>query len=229
MNDLSRRRPGTALVARSADVLSGPPVSLAPHETRRAARLRSPDDRRDYLAAHVLVRRAAARLLPADAAPVSLLQRCPGCGEDGHGPPTAQGHPDLHLSLSHARGAVAAAAAWAPVGIDVEPRRGHDPRLRDLWAETMTAAEEDAVGGQDPSTGFRRLWVRKEALVKVGAASLDRLTDVDLSALPLPGVPGVGPGQRWGAWTITDWSDDRHVAAVAALGEVRLEEWRPGR
>lgn len=223
-----RRRPGAALVARTVDVLAGPREPLTAHETRRGARLRSLDDQLDHLAAHLLVRRAAARLLPAGCAPVTLLQQCPECGQDGHGRPSVPEHPGLHVSLSHTRGAVAAVAAWSPVGIDIENRSGTGSRPETLWAETMTAAEEAAVDDQDPASGFRRLWVRKEALVKVGAASLDRLADVDLSALPLPAAPGAGRARRWGSWTLTDWSDDDYVAAVAAAGPVRVEVWRTG-
>lgn len=222
------RRSGAALVARTADVLAGPREPLTAHETRRGARLRSPEDRRDHLAAHLLVRRAAARLLPAGCAPVTLLQHCLECGQDGHGRPSVPEHRGLYVSLSHTRGAVAAAAAWSPVGIDIEPRSGTGPRLETLWGETMTAAEAAAVQVQDPASGFRRLWVRKEALVKVGAASLDRLRDVDLSALPLTDAPGTGRARGWGSWSLTDWSDDDHVAAVAAAGPVRVEVWRTG-
>lgn len=224
MSDPGARRPGLALVARTQDVLAGPIVPLAPHETLRAARFRSPEDRRDYLAAHLLVRRAAARLLPAGTPTVRLVQRCTTCGQDGHGRPSADGHPDLHLSLSHARGAVAAAAAWSPVGIDLEPRVRPGPPTGSLWSGTLTAAEQELLRAlDDPCAGFLRLWVRKEALVKVGAAALDRLTDVDLSALPLDDGHGAGPPRRSGGWTITDWSDRDHVAAVAAAGPVEIE------
>lgn len=228
MNDPVLPRPGAALVARTADVLAGPPLSLSAYENQRAERFRSPDDRRDYRAAHLLVRFAAARLLPPTTPPIRLQQRCPICGREGHGRPSAEGHPDLHLSLAHARGAVAAAAAWAPVGIDIEPRSRSGSRTEALWAGTMTSSEQGLVRALHPSSGFLRLWVRKESLVKVGAASLDRLTDVDLSALPLPDGTGTGPAQRWGGLTLTDWSDDDHVAAVAAAGPVRLEVWRTG-
>ncbi|MEP7765646.1 4'-phosphopantetheinyl transferase superfamily protein [Sanguibacter sp. 25GB23B1] len=238
-------RSGVALVARTRDVLAGlvegadgqllrgtVPIAdtLVPHETRRAARFRSPDDRRDYLAGHLLVRRAAARLLPPGSPPVRLVQRCASCGEDGHGRPSADDHPALHLSLSHARGAVAAAAAWSPVGVDIEPRVRPVPTTESLWAATMSAAEQDGLRtSDDPSGDFLRLWVRKEALVKIGAVSLDRLSDVDLSAVPLRGTPGTGSPHQWGDHVLVDWSDDEHVAAVAAAGPVRLEVLRAGR
>ncbi|WP_236242995.1 hypothetical protein [Streptomyces sp. CC228A] len=110
-----------ALVRATADVLPLlDAVALAPYEQDRAARLAPGQQRDDYLAAHVLVRVCAARLLGVDPAVLVLGQRCAGCGGEDHGRPFLRGLPGVGVSLSHTRGAVAAAAGPGPVGVDVE-------------------------------------------------------------------------------------------------------------
>ncbi|MDQ1104615.1 4'-phosphopantetheinyl transferase family protein [Nocardioides zeae] len=120
-----------AAVAATPDVLAAvggaerARALLAPYERTRVDRLRRPEDRDDHVAAHVLVRRVAAALLAdggraVGAGDLVLEQRCPGCGDDTHGRPAVAGEDGLHVSLSHARGWVAAAAAHRPCGIDVE-------------------------------------------------------------------------------------------------------------
>ncbi|MFJ2396490.1 4'-phosphopantetheinyl transferase family protein [Streptomyces sp. NPDC087843] len=179
-------------------------VTLAPYEQQRAARL-PVGPHEDYLAAHILVRLCAARLTGVPPATLVLGQLCGDCGGEDHGRPFLRGRPGIQVSLSHARGAVAAAAGPGPVGVDVEDvaTAAFDPRVA---ARVLAPAELAAVRADpDPERAFLRLWVRKEALVKVGVATLGRLRELDLTA------PGALPGWRFLEWN----SPDGGVTAAA--------------
>lgn len=78
------------------------------------------------------------------------------------------------MSLSHTRGFVAAVAATAECGIDVERIAGSIPRA------AVTAREQARFPdtATDPLWISPGLWVRKEALVKVGVADEPGLVDV---------------------------------------------------
>ncbi|MFB7943473.1 4'-phosphopantetheinyl transferase family protein [Kitasatospora phosalacinea] len=180
--------PPLAVLATTAEVLARPDADerlLTAFERERLERFRRPADREDYLAAHLLVRYCAAAHLGTEPAAVAFGQQCPGCGSTVHGRPHLTDRPGTHLSLSHTSGVIAAAAAPVPVGVDVEHR---GPRTSDPAAlgHVLTPAEAALVQGQpDPTAAFLRLWVRKEALIKLGRATLDTLASLDLSHLPL--------------------------------------------
>jgi len=157
--------------ARVADVLAGTGGRLNAGELARNARLRHRDDRDAHRAAHLLVRRVAARLLAVSADDLDLAHRCPGCGSDRHGRPRLVGHDGTFVSLSHTRGMVAAIAATRPCGIDVERVRAVTAAVR---RQVLTAEELRSVGvAADPATAFTRIWVAKEAMVKAGLGTLD--------------------------------------------------------
>jgi len=207
-----------AVLATSDEVLAHPAADerlLDPGERDRADRFRRESDRRDFVAAHLLVRLCAARLLGIDPAEVAFAQHCPGCGLPGHGRPLLRDRPDVGLSLSHTEGMVAAAAGTVPVGVDVElrGREAADPAVRKL---VLAAAEAALVAARpEPDEAFLRLWVRKEALVKLGRAELDGLGGIDLSALPLD-LPGPGPAvHRHQDLHLLDWTDHRRGALIA--------------
>ncbi|POX37949.1 phosphopantetheinyl transferase-like protein [Streptomyces sp. Ru73] len=208
---------GVALAGPTAAVLAaaGPAGELlTPAERARADAFRSPGDRDDFVAAHALVRLCAGRLLGSPAHALTVVQRCGECGRP-HGRPRLAEAPDLGVSLAHTKGWVAAAAAPGPVGIDVETDPG-GPLDRRLAQRACTERELAAVCRQDrPQRAFLRQWVRKEALVKVGVATLDELSRLDLP------VYGQEP-PRWGAWRLTDWAAGAVVGCAAAQGELRL-------
>ncbi|MFG3404572.1 4'-phosphopantetheinyl transferase family protein [Streptomyces sp. NPDC048142] len=182
-----------AVVATTAEVLAHPELDedmLAPWERRRLAGIRVPGRRDDVVAARLLLRLCASRVTGRPPREVEPAQRCPGCGQDGHGRPYLPDRPGLGAAFSHADGLAAAAVGPGPVGIDVEPltrRPGSVSVLRRLLSE----AEVDAArAAPDPGPALLRLWVRREALFKAGR------DDVRL----------------------TEWTDHRRAAVVALAG-----------
>lgn len=156
--------------------------AFTPAELRRAAAFRFAVDRDAYFAAHALVRDSAAALLGADPARLTLSHLCPDCGDTEHGRPIIEG---VRVSLSHTRTHVAAAAAHVPIGVDIEATG------REQVPDSVLAPGER---GDGPSR--LRRWVLKEALVKVGATTLDGLAGVDLSHVDTEGA------FRWREWDL---------------------------
>ncbi|MFF2819974.1 4'-phosphopantetheinyl transferase family protein [Kitasatospora cineracea] len=215
--------PPFAMLATTAGVLARPDADerlLTAFERERLERFRRPADRDDYLAAHLLVRYCAAAHLGVEPAAVAFGQRCPGCGSTAHGRPYLTDRPGTHLSLSHTNGVIAAAAGPVPVGVDVEhlDARTTDPAT---LRHVLTPAENALVRQHpDPTRAFLRLWVRKEALIKLGRTTLDALGALDLSHLPLD--PPVQ--HRDGDLHYLELTTPGAVFAAAATLPVRLLE-----
>jgi 4'-phosphopantetheinyl transferase len=176
---------GVAVIASADAVLATVPFApdlMTEQEHGRAAGLRHETDRRSYVAAHVLLRLCCAYLF---GVPVrsAVEQRCEECG-GAHGRPRLPRLPHAGLSLSHSGGVVAAVAADSPVGIDVEPWAGA-ASVAEIARDVTTPSERRAVARQPAAdAALLTLWVRKEAMVKLGVARLDSMRDIDLSALP---------------------------------------------
>lgn len=105
---------------------------------------------------------------------------------DAHGAPYLPSHPDLHVSLSHCRTAVAAAVSRrGPVGIDVECRR----RVSDgLMQRVCSPAELASLReSDDPVMAFLRLWTRKEAVLKCRRTGIQGFGSM-VRALDAPGL-----------------------------------------
>jgi 4'-phosphopantetheinyl transferase len=200
---------------------------LTPAEQQRMARLRRPSDREDFQAAHLLIRKCAARLLGVRPGDVVIVQRCATCGGP-HGRPEVVGHPDIGASLAHSRGLVAAAAGTVRVGLDIEafpPAEGLVPG--DLSA-ALTAAEISAIdSAPDRPRAMVLAWVRKEACLKAGLVDLDGLDGFDLSALPLDPLSDdmAVRSLEHAGWAVHDWWDGRAgaVGAVVAPAGVELQ------
>ena len=97
-----------------------------------------------------------------------LLGELLGCEalveHDTHGAPYLPAHPDLHISLSHCRTAVAVAVNDRAVGIDIESRCKINPSL---IGRVCTPDEQQAIDrSDDPEMAFLQLWTRKEAVLK---------------------------------------------------------------
>ncbi|OPG03935.1 hypothetical protein B1R27_27030 [Streptomyces sp. GKU 895] len=205
------------MIGRSQDVvLAGAGATLTARERDRAARLPAGARRTDYLAAHILVRLCAARLTGIPVRDLEIRQTCDECGARDHGRPFVPGWPDLGVSLSHTRGAVAAVAGWGVVGVDVENAAEATAFDRRVAHRVLTAAELRAVeGSRDPGRAFLSLWVRKEALIKTGGATVGTLRHTDVSA------PAETGGRGWSVHAyagryLADWaSEDGSLMAAA--------------
>lgn len=200
---------------------------LTPPEQERKARFRRPSDGEDFHAAHLLIRTCAARLLGVRPGDVVIEQRCPTCGGP-HGRPAVVGHPDIGVSLAHSRGLVAAAAGWAPVGIDIEAFPPAEGLVAEDLSAALTAAEIMAIdAAPDGPRAMLLAWVRKEACLKAGLVDLDGLCGLDLSALPLAPPPGdmAVRSLEHAGWAVSDWWDGRAgaVGAVVAPAGVELQ------
>ncbi|MBG0817493.1 4'-phosphopantetheinyl transferase superfamily protein [Planomonospora sp. ID82291] len=180
-------------------------------ERGRAAAFARESDRRDFVAAHVLVRRCAAKVAGVPEDRLTLLQVCEHHGP-GHGRPYIAEIPRLGVSLSHTRGYVCAAAGPGLIGVDAE-RVPPGPLDASLAGQVLAPAERALVGG---NTGLIRLWTRKEALVKRGELTLDGLRTADLSALPLDLPPDGRHDLRWQGRHLLEWRAGRDGGEIAA-------------
>lgn len=229
MGDESPGQQPVVLLAAPRDVLrAGDEHLLTSRERRRAGALRHRADRDAYVAAHLLVRHCAAAATGRPLETFELVQQCAECGSADHGRPAIAGLPDLHVSLAHTRGAVAAGADRRPIGVDVEGARtgGPDPAVL-AWTLTATEAERVRSAG-DPSAEFLRHWVRKECLVKLGAVTLDDLARVELDpATRLEGEDG-GSRHRFGGLHLVDWFEPTLDVAVAAAAHEPPPIAQPG-
>ncbi|HLG55433.1 MAG TPA: 4'-phosphopantetheinyl transferase superfamily protein [Vicinamibacterales bacterium] len=195
---------------------------LSPAERERHDRLRQAHDKRDYAAAHVLLRMVLAA--HTQTRPEELTFTADRRGKpllvqgDGGIPPS--------FSLAHSRGLVACAIATeGSVGIDVEP-------VNDVVdavgiARRFFAAEEaatlDRCAAEARPSRFCELWTLKEALLKATgtglAAPLDSVSfqvdgpNVSVTFTPTPALPPLAPA----SWTFTlmNVGGGTHKLAVA--------------
>jgi len=187
------------------------PDLLSAAERQRAQRFRREEDCRDFVAAHLLARQVVAELVGVELTAVSLRQSCTVCGVAGHGAPQVivPDHRPVFISWSHTAGLVGAIASFRPVGLDLE-RVDDGADVRTTAGVALSAGESALVDAAPaPAVAFLHWWTRKEALVKVGALTLDDFATTDLSAHP----------DRWEAWTLSSWYDaslDAVVATAAA-------------
>ncbi|MFI9328368.1 4'-phosphopantetheinyl transferase family protein [Kitasatospora sp. NPDC052868] len=213
-NHTSDRARILVLTSRSAAVLArvrDPLAALTPAERRRAAAIPDRDDRDTFTAAHLLARIAAAEVLGTDPEDVTIRQECEYCTAE-HGRPSIPLAPDLAVGWSHTRGGwVAAAAGAGPLGVDVEttPAR-HSPALA---RRALAPAEYRWMReAPDPGTAFLDLWVRKEALIKVGRLTLGTLARADLIG------KGLEPMESWGGFRLVPVRRGPLVGACALPG-----------
>lgn len=95
-----------------------------------------------------------------------LDEEHPRLEHDDKGAPYLPDRPELSVSISHCRNAVAVAVSpEGRVGIDVECRR----KISDGLMERVCMAEELAAvrDAADPTMSFLQLWTRKEAVLKM--------------------------------------------------------------
>jgi len=148
---------------------------LSPAERARCDRFRFDRDRRDFAAAHALLRHA---LTVHEGAPAS-----PWSFEEGvHGKPfLTPGQSALEFNLAHTNGLVACALSHGgAVGVDVESLdravNGDDIARRYFSAPEILGLQE--LAGVERATRFIELWTLKEAYLKaIGAGLSNPLND----------------------------------------------------
>ncbi|GIH50701.1 4'-phosphopantetheinyl transferase [Microbispora rosea] len=209
-------RPPLAVAGHTADVLDMVAGTLTEAERERAERFTRKRDRLDFVAAHLLVRHCAAELLGTRACMLTVVQRCESCGQ-AHGRPWLAETSEVSISLAHTSGYVCAVAGFGRVGVDAEHATNGpaDERLVEL---ALTPAEAKLVG--DDNRGLIRQWVRKEALVKRGELTLDRLREADLSALPLE--DGLSIPLEWQGRHFVEWTAGTVIASAVTDEPAKL-------
>ncbi len=149
--------------------------TLSADERARAALIRLPARRAEFVAAHAALRAILASYQ--DIPPESLLftTTCAWCGDPQHGKPRLQDSGGLRFNLTRAGSlALVAVTREAEVGVDAEPLdRAVDWRA--IARKALSQDERTQVGAAEP--GLRdslaaRLWCRKEAVAKATGLGL---------------------------------------------------------
>ena len=200
-------------------------VLLSADEREQRDRLRSLEDRRDYAAAHVLLRQALSRVGPAAPAEWRFVRRAGG-------KPTLDaahtGSSALEFGLSHARGLVACVVAHGiSVGVDVERARP----LTDARqiAVSRFAPDEvrmlDRCTASEMETRFLELWTLKEAYAKAIGLGLQVSLDSCVFAFErddeLKFSARTGDEARWQFWLAAVEPDARLGLAVGGAASGR--------
>lgn len=169
-------------------------------ERTRAAGFRFQRDRGRFVERRAFLRRVLAGYLSVEPAAIRY-RRGPG------GRPELDPSHGISFSTSHAAGlAVVAVALDRIVGVDIEHERTI-PGALDLARSMFNPREQEhleAVGDDEQSTAFLRLWTRKEAYAKaVGAGLALPLDSFDvLDDVVLQGVGGPADGARFSIVTL---------------------------
>jgi 4'-phosphopantetheinyl transferase len=199
---------------------------VAPDERHAADRMHVAADRSVLLVAHALARTAVA--CAAGAWPVQPYQRrCGHCEGSDHGKPALPGT-GREFSLAHARGLAGVAVGDRPVGLDLEPA-GRTVTWASLGDLVFSPAERDrltTVDGPEGEAIGLRLWVRKEAALKLAGIGLAQ----SAAGLDMLGVPPAGAWRCAGAvraWVRDLTAPPGFAAALATsvpLPPVRIRE-----
>lgn len=212
-----------AVLASADEILAGWPevaLALSQQEWARVGALRRAVDQDAFAAAHTLARMCAAELAGGRPQALTLQQRCAQC-LGPHGRPSIVQLPEVHIALAHSHGWVAAVASPAPCGIDVERLPPGADASRLPIARALAPAELRWLGEQvDPALAFRRLWVRKEALIKAGLGSIDDLPALDVADPSAPdglAAQVAGFAVHGGEFEDVEAQDGSRLAAAVAL------------
>jgi 4'-phosphopantetheinyl transferase len=149
--------------------------TLSADERARAALIRLPARRTEFIAAHAALREILASYQDIPPESVLFTTTCAWCGDPDHGKPRLQDAGGLNFNLTRAGAlALVAVAHEAEVGVDAEPLdRAIDWRTiarRALSREERAQVEATEPAGRDTLAG--RLWCRKEAVAKATGLGL---------------------------------------------------------
>lgn len=128
----------------------------------KALRYRFDIDRRQSLAAYMLLMYGLRKEYNIDMAPIFAYTT--------DGKPYIRGHIDIHFNLSHCHRAVACAISNYPIGVDIEaiaPIDWHVARrvMNDAQLRHIESSAE-------PERSFTQLWTMKESLLKLTGEGL---------------------------------------------------------
>lgn len=192
---------------------------LSAEERTRADRFVFRDDRRDFIAAHALLRRALSAHHPAEPRPWTFTTNAFGK------PAVSSGGPARPFNLTHTRGLVAVVVGEGgdvgEVGVDAEAidRRVEPLELADRYFAPAEVRDLRACPDQDRASRFLELWTLKEAFIK--GVGLGLSTPLDQFAFTFDGPATLRfhppPGQTEGAWRFALFApSNRTRLAVAA-------------
>lgn len=81
------------------------------------------------------------------------------------GKPYFEGVPEVHFSVSHTEGFVAACVSDAPCGIDIQTLTGRNEKVEKAF---FSPAENEYIAGfRDKDSAFTRVWAAKESYAKL--------------------------------------------------------------
>ncbi len=209
--------------------LAAAEASLSPDEVARADRFRFAHDRRDYVAAHGMLRAALS----------ARFGGAPGAWVFAGRPdekPTLVSPGGIDFSLAHTRGLVACAVtAEGRIGVDAENaerRLSVDGIARRFFAPDEASAL-DRLCGAERLTRFIELWTLKEAYVKalgtgIARGPIDFAFDLgDPATIGFTRSPaGAGPGE-WQFVLLAPAPGYRIALAVVAPRplDCRVRDW----
>jgi 4'-phosphopantetheinyl transferase len=200
-------------------VIAGARDLLSPAECARCDRFHFERDRRDFAAAHALLRRALT--VHGDLSPAQWVFEHDALGK----PFLAPGQLTIEFNLAHTNGLVACVLSNAGlVGVDVEQldRAVNGDEVADRYFSSLEIHALRALTGVERQARFIELWTLKEAYLKaIGAGLSNPLNDFgfDLngtSALRFNAPPGSSStGWRFALFA----PSARHRMAVAVRSD----------
>jgi 4'-phosphopantetheinyl transferase len=208
----------TASLQIATDAISHLCAELAPDERARADRFRTPQLRRRFVVARVILRRILAAYAPLDASALRI-------GYGAHGKPCLMDAPDLRFNVSHAGdSAVYAVASRREVGIDIEAT-GREVDVVGVARQAFSSLEREVLVALAPHAqreAFFRIWTRKEAYIKARGEGLSYPTRL-FSVLHCSGddalIDDERDGQARDRWRVSDLNaPPGFAAALAAEG-----------
>lgn len=206
----------------TADEAEALVTSLSPHEQHRAARMRQPDARRDFIVGRARVREILGRYVDQPGPEVDVVTRVDG-------KPRLAGAPGwFDFSFTRCEGLHACAIGRdRRIGIDVETLTA-DRDTAAIAATYASPAEADWIRSlpvAQQTAAVTALWTRKEAFVKAAGPALQvplHAFSVPVSADGAIDAPLASAGHAV-SWTVRSFEPAPGVVgAVAAEGGWRL-------
>jgi 4'-phosphopantetheinyl transferase len=209
----------------SAEIAALEPI-LSAAERERAARFVFARDRRDYVAAHALLRRSLSRYGRVSPEAWQFMAAADGKPMIAAGQQTGS----LTFSLSHTRGLVACAVAVsAEIGLDVEAV--NDSQDRGLVAQHFARSERRLLATVPPAqraARFTELWTLKESYLKAVGLGLRHPLDAFAFSFEADRIGFEGPNGAEGTWyfALAEPTPAFRLAVAARWG-IPFERCRP--